>query len=79
MTQAQSQEQQDRLEEVRKNFESQISQAIEEEKTKNQENIENALIGLRAQLENSKKDILDAEERRMNGLIKYLKLKFFNI
>ena len=79
MTQAQSQEQQDRLEEVRKNFESQISQAIEEEKTKNQENIENALIGLRAQLENSKKDILDAEERRMKGLIKYLKLKFFNI
>ena len=71
MTQAQSQEQQDRLEEVRKNFESQISQAIEEEKTKNQENIENALIGLRAQLENSKKDILDAEERRMKGLIKY--------
>ena len=70
MTQAQSQEQQDRLEEVRKNFESQISQAIEEEKTKNQENIENALIGLRAQLENSKKDILDAEERRMKGLIK---------
>ena len=67
MTQAQSHEQQSRLEEVRKNFEAQISQAIEEEKTKNKENIENALEGLRAQLEKGRREILDAEEKRLRG------------
>ena len=63
-------EQQNRLNKVRSEFDQEIENAIQIEKSKNQETIHAALAGLRTNLEKEKTEMLEREGEKMKGKVK---------
>ena len=64
---AQSSEQEQKVAQVRKDFDTKIEKAIQDEKNKNAETIEAALAGLRANLEKEKANTIKKEEDHIQG------------
>ena len=62
-------EQEERVKQVRKDFDSEIELAIQAEKAKNAETIDSALAGLRTNLENEKDQTVRREEERIQGKV----------
>ena len=65
----QSDEQEKRLAQVRREFESHIEEKIQAEKAKNQNQIESAIGALREQLEKQKNDMLKQEHEKIQATV----------